>query len=939
MPIQRRAWSTAVNSVKNLRSAVTHADDMAQMSGIHRLSPAELDSIAAGPGERSTIDVLRRAELSKHLLLVAAVAATARRKHAVDCDAIGFGAAFDLLVQIQAHTPQAVAEILALPQVGAWAIGCIDRMRADEDGGDTANDACPLWVDLGYLNTLAIAAALQAGVAFDLLAPVRRGKIFLPRFGVARIGEPYQADDRPWARIRVRSSGGRSVKRGPDRDPPIEIVAATEAARSIPAEWSRSLRVCTQAAGLVLDVILDNQDPFLDCYGHAFENRYDHAIETGLERITSGPGSGSTKPGILDASGEIPERSISSRDGAADSWRQALAQAWRLLAEHHYNYAVDIAAGLRTIVPLLRERADYRSGSVSCIAFGAIAVGLPSDTIQLAETLVHEFQHVKLGAVRDMTDLIGPGPSTLTYAPWRDDPRPPGALLHGLYAFLGVAGFWRTQRHHGQPEARLRGQIEFARWRSGTLRASENLAGSGCLSDTGECFVAGILGTLREWHTETVSPQALRMAEEVLAIHHLTWRAGHLFPDEEAVERLAAAWQRGPRQRGQPGHVNVRVSPRPGWPDQRSLLRTRMMELRYRDPSRFRRWQKDSVPHSRSAGSAGLDVADTLMVSGHTAAAAHEYRRRIEAADTDPGAWAGLALIAWRHSYRATRTSGTHRAAHRVAMPEPELACALHRCLRERFGQAESGLPDRMDDAAGPGHQDTKRGHGVNSAGPEWPQDLLNVGAIRARGARPVPFQMFVVKVHGRCNLACDYCYVYEMADQSWRHRPVRMSDDTLALTVTRIAEHARTHDLGGVRVVLHGGEPLLAGPALIARLATMLRATLPKLTPLRLSMQTNGVLLTRSILQMLADHDVSVGISMDGDRTATDRHRRYSNGRSSHSAVEQSLRLLRLERFRAIYGGILATIDLRNDPMSTYAYLLSHTPPRIDFLFPHGTS
>ena len=30
----------------------------------------------------------------------------------------------------------------------------------------------------------------------------------------------------------------------------------------------------------------------------------------------------------------------------------------------------------------------------------------------------------------------------------------------------------------------------------------------------------------------------------------------------------------------------------------------------------------------------------------------------------------------------------------------------------------------------------------------------------------------FIVKVHSRCDLSCDYCYMYEMADQSWRSRP-----------------------------------------------------------------------------------------------------------------------------------------------------------------------
>src|SRR5215467_6205972 len=73
-------------------------------------------------------------------------------------------------------------------------------------------------------------------------------------------------------------------------------------------------------------------------------------------------------------------------------------------------------------------------------------------------------------------------------------------------------------------------------------------------------------------------------------------------------------------------------------------------------------------------------------------------------------------------------------------------------------------------------------------------------------------FRQFVLKVHSKCDLACDHCYIYEHADQSWRGRPVELSAETAALIARRIAEHATEHRLSEVRVVLHGGEPLLLG-------------------------------------------------------------------------------------------------------------------------------
>jgi uncharacterized protein len=46
-------------------------------------------------------------------------------------------------------------------------------------------------------------------------------------------------------------------------------------------------------------------------------------------------------------------------------------------------------------------------------------------------------------------------------------------------------------------------------------------------------------------------------------------------------------------------------------------------------------------------------------------------------------------------------------------------------------------------------------------------RQLHALNATEATGWRPVPFREFIVKVHSRCDLACDYCYMYEMADRS----------------------------------------------------------------------------------------------------------------------------------------------------------------------------
>lgn len=221
---------------------------------------------------------------------------------------------------------------------------------------------------------------------------------------------------------------------------------------------------------------------------------------------------------------------------------------------------------------------------------------------------------------------------------------------------------------------------------------------------------------------------------------------------------------------------------------------------------------------------------------------------------------------------------------------------------------------------------------------PDWPHRQLDVGHLRAAGVEAVPFRSVVLKVHSRCNLACDYCYIYEMADQGWRRQPLTMSPAVVTAAVHRIAEHARAHDLDSMQVILHGGEPLLAGAAFIEDLARRVRRALPARTRANLVVQTNATRLDRPLLDVLARHDIRVGVSLDGDQTATDRHRRYPSGLGSYEEVARACELLRSADYRHIYGGLLCTVNLENDPVTTYEALEALGPPLIDFRLPYGT-
>ena len=181
----------------------------------------------------------------------------------------------------------------------------------------------------------------------------------------------------------------------------------------------------------------------------------------------------------------------------------------------------------------------------------------------------------------------------------------------------------------------------------------------------------------------------------------------------------------------------------------------------------------------------------------------------------------------------------------------------------------------------------------------------------------------FIVKVWERCNLACDYCYMYEGPDKSFRNRPRNMSEKTFSRFAEQIGVYAREQGKRDLFVIFHGGEPTLQSPEFFQRATLAVNAATPPGTGVHFSMQTNGTRLTHEHLEVFAANDVKIGISLDGGRVANDRHRLLKTGRGTYAETMEGLRLLNgNEDHRRLLTGILAVIDIRNDPLEMYREL-----------------
>jgi uncharacterized protein len=156
-----------------------------------------------------------------------------------------------------------------------------------------------------------------------------------------------------------------------------------------------------------------------------------------------------------------------------------------------------MSIGLRVLTPL-RGRGDRGSDSATATdATGAVLLTPPRHAEGLALTLLHEFQHTKLAALEYVLALHRGDQRKRYRVRWRDDARPLGAVLHGAYAHLGVAGYWHSALRLGDAYPRDAARKELAYWCDAVGEALDQIGGSADLTVAGGRFIAGMARALR----------------------------------------------------------------------------------------------------------------------------------------------------------------------------------------------------------------------------------------------------------------------------------------------------------------------------------------------------------------------------------------------------------------------------------------------------------
>jgi uncharacterized protein len=193
----------------------------------------------------------------------------------------------------------------------------------------------------------------------------------------------------------------------------------------------------------------------------------------------------------------------------------------------------------------------------------------------------------------------------------------------------------------------------------------------------------------------------------------------------------------------------------------------------------------------------------------------------------------------------------------------------------------------------------------------------------------------FIVKIAARCNLNCTYCYVYNLGDTTFRLRPGVMSRQVAQAALKRIIGYATRHDMSKLALVLHGGEPLLVGKVWMTWFLEEANRLTPPGLRMTFSLQTNGTLLDRDWLSLLARHRVSLGISIDGPSDWHDRHRIDFRGRGSYALVRRGLERVLEAGSAAPRWGVLTVANPAYSGVAIYKHLLEIGVRNMDFLWP----
>lgn len=194
----------------------------------------------------------------------------------------------------------------------------------------------------------------------------------------------------------------------------------------------------------------------------------------------------------------------------------------------------------------------------------------------------------------------------------------------------------------------------------------------------------------------------------------------------------------------------------------------------------------------------------------------------------------------------------------------------------------------------------------------------------------------FFLRVAARCNLNCDYCYVFKHRDKSWKKMPTTISDDVINKFAQRLHEYICERNITQANIIFHGGEPLFIGRDRLIEISDKIRAICKNDVSISFSLQTNGTLIDEKFLDNCAQRGIGISLSVDGPEKVHNCHRKYHSGQGSFKDVLNAIDLLK--KYPMIFEGVIGVINPNFTPDEVLSFYDNKDLTNMDLLLPDGT-
>lgn len=180
----------------------------------------------------------------------------------------------------------------------------------------------------------------------------------------------------------------------------------------------------------------------------------------------------------------------------------------------------------------------------------------------------------------------------------------------------------------------------------------------------------------------------------------------------------------------------------------------------------------------------------------------------------------------------------------------------------------------------------------------------------------------FTLNITHRCNLNCRYCY---SGRKFQTDMPFEVAEKSVDFALATAPEDTP------VEFSFFGGEPLLCFDLIQELTEAIHQKAVDSKQKVRLTLTTNGTLLSESVLEWIKENHVDLCISMDGPETIHNANRRFRNGQGSFPRVLGNLRramdVVPQLQVNAVYGP-----ETMEAMAETLAFFIDHQVPVVHF-------